>query len=189
HEQIGDADSREDVVGPLPFIPVVQFQIQKGKDVRMPDVEIDADCPLSPPELLDAHGGVVELPRPGDDAGGSALETFDVAAAAPHLSQVDADAPAVFGKPGHVGVAVVDVDEGVRYRADEAAGQLAVGKPGGGQGGRGHRQVKVGQGSVGFLNQEVSPLLRLVLHQVQSDRQPALRGEFINVLFVVGRQI
>ncbi|SIB66895.1 Uncharacterised protein [Mycobacteroides abscessus subsp. abscessus] len=54
-------------MGAVAFITVIQFAVQEGKDIFMPDVEIDADCPFALAELIDADSCVIKLLHPWKD--------------------------------------------------------------------------------------------------------------------------
>ncbi|MNI33227.1 hypothetical protein D3C73_871650 [compost metagenome] len=175
HEQVGQADAVEDVMGAHPLVAVVQLQVEEGENVFMEHVEIDGDGAFARAELVDADGGIVQLADPRDDAGAGVLVAADIGAACPHLAEVDTDASAHFAEPGYIGIRVEDAFERVVHGVDEAAGELS-----------GHLFTGIGHGwcscchvdvahcPVSLFDQLQALLLRLTVHQEHGDNHITL---------------
>ncbi len=190
HEQVRHAHRREHVVRAQALVAVVQAQIEEGLDIAVPDVQVHRHRALALAELVDRHGGVVELLDPRHHAAGRIGHATDRRTTAAHVAQVRADPATVLGHPGDIGVGVIDALQAVIHGVDEAARQLAADLAGIGQGGRGHGHVQVGQCPVGLAHQLHAALAwPFVLHQVQGNGQPALLRQFVHFAAAVAGQV
>ncbi|MCY1453001.1 hypothetical protein D9M71_699670 [compost metagenome] len=120
HEQVRQAHRGEHIVRAQALVAVVQAQVQEILDVTVPYIQVHRDGALALAQLVHADRGVVELLDPRHHATGRVGDAADRRAGRAHVAEVGADAAAMLGDAGHVGVGVVDALQAVVHRVDEA---------------------------------------------------------------------
>ncbi|MPM57319.1 hypothetical protein SDC9_104141 [bioreactor metagenome] len=123
-EEIRVADGGKYVMRLHAVVAVVCFDLEKLRQVLMPNVEIDRNRALPHAELIDRDGGVVCEANPADHAARRALEPADGAALRAHLAEIEPHTAAIFAHLRKVVDAAVDAGQAVRDGVDKAAGEL-----------------------------------------------------------------
>ena len=92
HKQVGYPQGIKQVAGSQFFFAVVFLQVQEGKDIGMPGLQIDGKAALAlASALVHVAGGHVEVAQHWHDAVGYPIGAFDVRARGPDVVDAQAD--------------------------------------------------------------------------------------------------
>ena len=109
------------------IVAIVGANLQKLRQILVPNVEVDRDRALPHAELIDRDRRVVCETNPADHAARRAFKPADGAAFRAHFSEIEPHAAAVFAHLREVVDAAVNARKAIGHRVDEARRKLVKG--------------------------------------------------------------
>lgn len=147
HKQIRNPKSVEEIAGTLHLVTMVLPQVQEGKDIGMPRLNVGSNTSLAlSTSLIHVTCSVIEDTEHGHDSVGGPIGATDVTGAGTNVGDGHANSPSILADDGTVLERIVDSVNGIGLNArQEARRHLRIGRSSVKEGRRGVGEEPLGE--------------------------------------------